>query len=387
MGARKPNNSATAARPRAHGRHAGFTLAELLAVAVCLALLAAVAAPSLATARMEGRTANCARNLARITEASRIYAAADPQTWFIPFNVAWTLDDLDWARGAYEWGGKSGIGRPGFADRPGELGSRYGTAAYAGPSTRPLNRVLYGRDFADHQRPYDRLGALADTKLALDVYRCPSDDGAPLAAHCPDWVANSERSSFDHFGTSYAANLFWITADFGGSVFSNSPHMRPVSRVPNPARTYAYEENIGRWAWAARRENPQCNFVGIGVDPGRSKAIGSWHGQDWVYNRAFMDGSVRDPAIFEQGTEDSEGYAQHYRIETVYPDNPDLQAVRRCIIVRGDGWQKDTLPADVVPTGRRTPGGGGRASYEDCVDPAPFLSGGSAATQPNKIAR
>src|SRR3990170_3929023 len=47
-----------------------------------------------------------------------------------------------------------------------------------------------------------------DTQPELDLFQCPGDDGPPRAGHCPDWVANSERSSYDHFGTSYAANVY-----------------------------------------------------------------------------------------------------------------------------------------------------------------------------------
>ena len=38
----------------------------------------------------------------------------------------------------------------------------------------------------------------------------------------------------------------------------------------------------------------------------------------------------------------------------------------RVIIVRGDGWQKDTLPSRYLRTGLNAPGNG-RPSYENCV--------------------
>ena len=71
--------------------------------------------------------------------------------------------------GAYEWGGKSGIGQPGFAaDADGELGSRFGTYAGFGPSTRPLNDIVYKGGFKDNLAALDRVGAVADTKLDLE---------------------------------------------------------------------------------------------------------------------------------------------------------------------------------------------------------------------------
>lgn len=143
---------------------------------------------------------------------------------------------------------------------------------------------------------------------------------------------------------------------------TNSPYLRPTSRVPTPARTLYYEENIGRWAWSCWRE--QCDFL-TGVNPGPTKTISGWHGRDWTFNRAFVDGHAEPQRIYIEGSEDSDGYALHYRSETVFPDNPQLQNANRCIIVRGDGWQKDTLPAQDIPTGLYF-GGNGRPSYESC---------------------
>ena len=64
-----------------------------------------------------------------------------------------------------------------------------------------------------------------DAQLDLGLFRCPSDDGPPRAMHCPDWLANQDRSSYDHFGTSYVANMFMIAYDVEGreAVWSNSP--------------------------------------------------------------------------------------------------------------------------------------------------------------------
>ena len=105
------------------------------------------------------------------------------------------------------------------------------------------------------------------------------------------------------------------------------------------------------------------------MDPGPTKTLRGWHGKDWRFNRAFVDAHAETQTVFIQGSEDQSGYALHYRNEVVYPDNADLQDAYRCIIVRGDGWQKDTLPAEDIPTGLIW-GGDGRPSYEDCAEEA-----------------
>lgn len=385
---------------------AAFTLIELLVVIAIIALLIAILLPSLEAARRQSKMSVCLAHIKNIATSSRVYEADDTQGWGIPVHPLQyrqggpqqTDDELVASPifiGAYEWGGKSGIGQSDFvtgSPTPDGLGSKYGTRAGLafdvksgfGPATRPMNDILYPGGFKDaflDNNP--RLQAAADTKLDLGLFRCPADDGPPRGAHCEDWINDSTRSSYDHFGNSYASNVFMVVSDgncldhprcegrfLPDEMGSNSPYMRPISRVPTPSRTLYYEENIGRWAWSCKNEltgeRGECQNVvgGTGVDPGPTKTLAGWHGKDWTFNRAFVDAHAETQRIIIEGTEDSEGYSFHYRNECPPANvNNDCEP---CIRVRGDGWQKDTLPAEFVRTLLKAtlPG---RPSYEGCV--------------------
>ena len=181
------------------------------------------------------------------------------------------------------------------------LNSKYGTRAGFGPVP---NTILYKAGFKG-----TRARRLNDAK-DLDLYMCPGDTG-PRGA---DWLAHTERSSFDHLGQ-LAANVF-MTA----TRYSNSPYMRPHPR----ANACPDAAGIGRWAWAAK--NDWCDFL-EGCDIGPTKNL-RWHGEDWTYNRSFADAHGESQRIYVAGSEDSEGYAFHYRSEKVFED-PDDQETNR----------------------------------------------------------
>lgn len=380
-------------KPKSTLNPKAFTLIELLVVIAIIALLIAILLPSLDAARKQAKLKACLSNIKNIATSSRVYEADDPAGWGIPAHYVLgrkkSDGDFSWPAlaernrfvGAYEFGGKSGVGWQDFDGGSDPIHSAYGTLAGFGPATRPMNDILYKGGFPNYAPDaitgsYDRLGCQRDTQLQLELFRCPADDGPPRAAHCQDWINNSERSSYDHFGTSYAANIFMIGGVGGGPMYGNSPYLRPTTRIPTPARTLYYEENIGRWAWSCRAELPECSFVGKGVDPGPTNAVRGWHGRDWTFNRSFVDAHAETQKIYIEGTEDNRGFAQHYRNEYInglpqFPGNDGysnevLNETYRCIIVRGNGWQKDTFPAELIVTGLKYIGRG-RPSYEMCV--------------------
>jgi hypothetical protein len=340
-------NSRLTKGTRKKGTGVALTLVEAAVTVVTLGVLVVWLLPAMAAVARNSKEGRCLSNLAQIGYANLLYAAEDPNDMAIPVHRAFPNQNAynPTYIGAYEWGGKSGIGREGWVEAPGILSSKYGTAAGFGPGTRPLNKIIYGNlpDYTNDPGE-DFENWTNDTMLDLHVHQCPADTGY-TGAHCPDF-RDSGLSAYDHFGTSYAANMFMTG---GGEMQSNSPYLHRISDIFSPATTLAYQENNGQWAWAVAPENQDCSWIGPGV-PGH---VRGWHGKDWTFGATFVDGHA--DWIYMRG----------YRNPRVLQD-PNLQDQYRCIIVRGDGWQKDTLPTPRVRTGLFHDGEG-RPSYEDCV--------------------
>ncbi|MDO8629794.1 MAG: prepilin-type N-terminal cleavage/methylation domain-containing protein, partial [Phycisphaerales bacterium] len=138
-----------------HRLRRGFSFIELLAVCAVAMLVLALAPPSLQFTASQSRHALCLQRLHAIGQASLTYSSTDAAESSIPVHRQQFTQNPNSPTmiGAYEWGGKSGIGQPGFVGYPGILGSRYGTLAGFGPATRPLNSILYPHGFRNNLVP------------------------------------------------------------------------------------------------------------------------------------------------------------------------------------------------------------------------------------------
>ncbi len=320
----------------AHGRQAGaFTLIELLVVVSIIALLISILLPSLRQAREQTKSAVCLADLKGLGTASLVYSAGDQNESSMPVHKG-VLDStisppLRRQIAFYGFGGKSGRGE--------SQGSTFfwGTGEGKGPAHRPLNKFLYKAgftDYIDNPGP-DDINWRNDTNLNLDTYRCPSDNGYQ-GIHYSDW-RDSGLTSYDFWGTSYTTNALWVRYGGGSPCESNSPFMRPMSRVPAPTNTVYYEENVGRWGYLFFPQGTpgqECELR----DPWDVGTMRGWHGREWMMNVSFCDGHA--------GTIKMKGYDNPHL--SAYP-NSDFETWK-CVIIRGQGWQIDTLPSPMVTT-------------------------------------
>ena len=313
-----------------NGHRQALTLTEVLATVAVFALLAALLAPALADVNARGKGAVCLQNLARIAQASIVYAAADENEQAVPvhpqvYNPA--IDaSLRRTLPAHCWGGKSGRGH--------EDGDSlfWGTGRSKGPVTRPLNRILYGDVFPDYR--YNPgpgfINWKKDGQLDLPLYRCPADRGY-RGIHWTSW-RDSGLTSYDHYGNSYAAGVLWVYFAGPSSLcMSNAPFLHRLSDIVNPAQTVYYLENCGRYAFQANPQPPDCGG-------GQEGVVRGWHGRDWIFNVAFVDGRVEPVKI--KGFQNP--HLGHYPVQDY--------SHWKCLIVRGDNWQLDTLPLAPVYT-------------------------------------
>ena len=324
---------------------------SLIEVGVSVLALTAVISlllPALGEGRRQGKEVRCVANLGQIGRASATYAASDMNELLTPIHPLLMIGSFV---GTYGWGGKSGIGEPVSGIDP--TSSRWGTSEGMGPATRPLNRVIYGDVFPDHQNDpgISQTNWLDDTQLDLDVFHCPADAGY-TGHHLISW-RDGKLTSFDHYGTSYAVSQSWIgVAGAACTLQSNSSFARPASRIPAPARTILYLENCGRYGFRRNYGIDGCSCLsGCGDIP--QAPIRGWHGQDFVFSVAFSDGHVSPTFI--------DGHLHPQPNIGRYPDisgSPTSYSFWRCVIIRGDDWQIDTLPAPPVGSGIPCAGGG-----------------------------
>jgi len=339
-----PVNRQPAARrgPTLSGRiyRAGFTLIELLVVVSIIAMLISILLPSLKKAREQAKVAVCLANMKGITAASLTYAASDSQENTLAVHPLTGIRGAD--VGSYDWGGKSGSGEP--VGGPLETQSTWGTAQGRGPGTRPLNLTLFKSSFTDYQElpGPNQINWKNDIKLDLGLLRCPSDRG--YTGHHFEMWANSSLSSYDHYGTSYAANTLWCAAHLAQCyVKSWGPFLRALSRIPNPANTVYYTENCGRFGWRSNihSDNPACYTSSDGPHFSKTSditVVKGWHNRNYEFVVGFVDGHA--------GKTRMEGHQVPPPRISHYPDG--RSAVALCHLIRGPGWQLDALPSPPI---------------------------------------
>lgn len=319
-----------------------MSLTEISVTVVTIAAMVGLFIPAASELRREAKELRCLANLGRISAASAVYAVADSQELAVPVHRLYEFSTAS-THGGFEWGGKSGAGQP--VNGNSTVDSIWGTQNGRGPGSRKLNDVLYKNGFNEFRNDPgpNSQNWFGDTHLDLDVFRCPGDYGYS-GSHFKKW-RDQGFTSFDHYGNSYAANTSWIGVAGGGcTLASNSPFARPISRVPNPARTLLFLENAGLYAWRQNYGEDDCS-AGTNNVLLVDDLIRGWHGTPFVFQVAFSDGHGARVHM--------DGHLHAQPDIGRYPEwngNPTEYLFWHCVINRGADWQRDTLPAPPVRT-------------------------------------
>jgi prepilin-type processing-associated H-X9-DG protein len=318
-----------------------------------LITLAATALPAVRSARQSSLVTHCQSNLGRIQAAALIYSSEDANELIIPIGPG-DANSVEIYTSSYGYGGRSGRGSEMDVNRSPFGGN---PLFQMGTPHRPLNRILFKNLFPGAVYVQDRRGGSSGTDWSSDarwdvgVYNCPADNGFP-GMHHQGWK-QSGRTSYDYYGTSYAANALFVgTPASQQPLYSFSAYGRPVSSVPVPSLTVAYQENAARFAIFANNPNLDQTECSWPFSVGAYTAHG-WHNQDFRFNVAFIDGSVR--------FEEIRGFGRQSNV-TCTPGGP---YPCQCVAVRTANWRMDVAPAPFVVVGKTSCCYGGAISIGD----------------------
>ena len=338
-------------------RFNGFSLVESIVVAGVIGILLIQAGSALSDISRDSRKFSCLEKLGKIGTASLVYASTDSNEYVIPIGPM-DANSRSSMFANYGYGGKGGAGYRNSVD-PNR--SEWGGSTQMGAVHRPLNRILYKNPIPTPAPVDGRPDWTQDSRQDLDIYHCPGDNGFPGMHHL-GW-RNSGLSSYNHFGTSYMASIKLIYDPLAPeNMFSTSTYSRPLSTVPVPSETVTYLENSGRFAHSSYDPelpnqvlNSECRDFYFEED---GYVARGWHDQPWRFNVAFADGHAENVRI--------RSYAEQSGSPLAPGCGRDNQRCV-CVIIRGEGWRYDTLPASLIKTQKPGSSGGGSSTIYGVV--------------------
>ncbi len=221
---------------REAGRCRAFTLIELLVVIAIIAILAALLLPALARAKEQGKIAQCLSNIRQVGLATSLYLG-DFNDRYPPKRTK------NGGNTQLSWVGQAGLVAP---------YDQYSAA------DRWLTPYLVKED---------RLSR-------VEVARCPSDKYS---------IANTGRSTFEDYGTSYFANLYYAEGKGNPVIYSlNVDDDRTIkaSDIQQPSRFVVFT------SWGAFR----VGWYSEDIAKNPVLANMMWHQKSYRWNTLFGDG-------------------------------------------------------------------------------------------------
>ncbi|MBU0637435.1 MAG: prepilin-type N-terminal cleavage/methylation domain-containing protein [Planctomycetes bacterium] len=327
----------------------GFTLIELLVVIAIIALLLAIALPSMSQAREQSRTTVCLSNMRQIGVMLQQYAAEDSAAQPVPIHqmmIRPTGCEWLWrTANAFVWGGCDAQEPLRLAPTgPAELWLTGDWRGYIPPGTsspaygaqrRPLNCYYLGARFT------------AIDNNDMPIFRCPSDAGYRAEWAPADLPSRSlGRPCYSLFGNSYRANTYALLDDTGA--LSISPWGQRIDTLEAPGQL------------VLMAEASFFTLIQTG-GPARRRDRTDWHGRHRKANVFFVNGSARaaravpGPDVDEL-TADAMGLAPGC--------NPYL-------LRYGSGWRLDSWPTSARIWGAE---GDWTWPFNAIVDPLPFCA-------------